>query len=234
MFFISVQAYPQTVILEEVPAKNYVADKYGPNRMHYLYGFSGVGVHINTEPVLGTKIKTFNTFNFVLGSRYKLRFNDYFSTGISLSHFYDEYEPEQNTYKIFPAAGINKYEKLIFYGFNSDVYLRLNFEKRGNRMGNYIDLGFFGAYSYTVKHKIKNETDDNNDPLAYKSYIVSQYNPGFINKGSYGFAGRISLYNVVLFVRCRMSDLVTEYYKQNVVNAELPNLDIGFQFGGLR
>jgi hypothetical protein len=101
---------------------------------------------------------------------------------------------------------------------------RFNFGKRGNRVGNYLELGAFGQYAFMVRKKVLTENEDKD--ANFKSEKSTFTAPYEINRLNYYADARIGFGHYVVYGRYLLSDILNE--KAN--GGQLPAITVGFMY----
>jgi hypothetical protein len=100
------------------------------------------------------------------------------------------------------------------------VYARINFGRRGNSIGTYLDLGAYGSFNVKRAHYTYDEI---NDEIVKTTTSRLKY----MEKYAYGLLARIGTNNVALTAKYRLSKPFTE--KSGF--AELTKLSVGLEIG---
>ena len=131
---------------------------------------------------------------------------------------------EVNETKTVPDININDKEKIQVNLVESSAWLRINMGRRGNFIGNYLDLGGFGGWNFQKKHKTINTNAED------EKVKVSTSKLKYVENFSYGFIARVGASRYALSAQYRLSDL----FKSSYAMPELPRLIIGFELGLFR
>jgi hypothetical protein len=134
------------------------------------------------------------------------------------------YKIKQNDSKTVPDNTINDKEKIQVNAVASSAMLRINVGRRGNYIGNYLDLGAYGDWNFQKKHKTTNTNSDN------EKVKVSTSKLKYVEDFSYGFLTRVGIGRYALKARYRISDIFKSTYEM----PELPRLIVGFEVGLFR
>jgi hypothetical protein len=156
-----------------------------------------------------------------LGLRYKRRITNYLATGLELGINATSYKLKQNDPKTIPDTVINDKEKFQISSIMSSGYVRINVGRRGNFIGNYIDLGAYGGWNFQQKHKTTNENSDG------EKVRVSTTRLKYVENFSYGLLARIGVSRYALTAHCRLSDI----FESAKAIPELPRLILGVEVG---
>ncbi len=217
---ISLGAYSQDILLQQNVKADTVRPTRGPNLKNFIHGYVGIGFPIPmnenvsfTRPVLSA--------GFNMGMRYKRKISNNLAIGLDLDFNTAAYKIKQKGNKIFPDTIINDREKLQVSSLGSSAWLRLNVGRRGNFIGNYLDLGGYGSWNFQKKHK----TSNTNDAGEKIKVVTSKLN--YIDTFSYGLLARIGISRYSLTARYRLIDI----FKASYAMPELPRLIVGLEVG---
>lgn len=220
-------AFAQHVLLEE-EVNDYEIKKWGANCKHNIHAYTGLGFLASETEGSGMKIIYGASSAFRFGVRYKRRFTNWLSTGIDLNYNIISYRMKQYDDKILPVPTEWDKEKFVLNNLGSEYYIRLNFGRRGNFLGKFLDVGVYGNWTFNSRYIVKYE-QDNGDNLSESSKTVYS-NLDFIENTHYGISGRVGFNKVSLYANYRLSDLFSDGF--NTVNeekVELPRLITGLQ-----
>ncbi len=211
----------QSVLMEEkVDFYENVAEK-GPNRKHYTHGYGSWGIlfgsgennYIQTNPLF--------SHYFNLGIRYKRKLGNVYSLGYEVEAGSHTFRLAEDEGRAFPDTIHFHKEKVNLYSVGLGVYNRFNFGRRGNYIGNFIDIGVYGEWNYASRYFYKNKYGDG------QSRKLSVYNPDYINAFSYGAFMRAGYNRYVIFARYRLSEVIKSGSGYN----DLPPFTVGIQIG---
>ena len=220
LLLVSLSAFSQDILLHQNVKADTIRPTYGPNLKNYFYGYIGLGFPLHTnEDVNFTKPGV--SSNFDLGLRYKRRITNYLAMGFDLGTNTTGYKLKQTDPKTIPDTVINDKEKIQISSLMSSGYVRINVGRRGNYIGNYLDLGAYGSWNFQKKHKTTNENTDG------EKVRLSTTRLKYVENFSYGILARIGINRYALTARYRISDI----FKSSYVVPELPRLIVGVEVG---
>jgi hypothetical protein len=220
LVLLSFTAFSQEILLEQNVKADSIRPTWGPNLKHYVYGYAGVGFLLNTgKDAAYTKSGVSNTFDF--GARYKRRFTNYLALGFDLGVNLAAYKIKQDEGKTVPDTILNDREKIQINTAVSSVYMRINVGRRGNYIGNYLDVGAYGGWNMMKKHRTNNENAEGEKVKTVTSGLK------YVENFSYGVLARIGTGRWVLTASYRLSDIFKPTYQMT----ELPRLTIGAEVG---
>lgn len=212
----------QEILLHENVAQDTVKPLIGPNYRHYLHSFMAYGAVFGGTKGNGTEVRYGYSGDFLFGLRYKFRVSNLFAWGADIYYRSLIYPLRQDSAKFFPDTILNAKERLNFHSLSSGLYLRFNFEKkRGNRVGNFLDLGGYGEWTFRMSHFTKNKLPDGK---IIRSTVTGL---DYYNVFNYGAMARLGFNRWMIFVSWRFSDL----FKSSKNLPELPRLTAGVQVG---
>jgi len=226
----------QEILLEEDVNADTVPPTFGPNLKNYYHFYSGYGFVLGADSV-GSEIIYGLSTDMVLGFRYKRKLSQAFSTGFDISYHATSFRLKQDSLKILPNDSLHNTEKLTFHNLSLGVYNRFNYGKRGNYIGNFIDLGVRFEWPFSVVHftkdkqKVANENNGGTVKTRTSGLIFTQ--PYY-----YSVYLRVGFTRYSITASYRLADLLIndpKLYQQysNGISKypELPPLIIGLEIG---
>lgn len=213
-------ASSQDVLMEQNVDNTEGKPLYGPNLRHFVHGYIGLGFPVATSSEQNY-IKPVASSDFNVGLRYKRRFTNYLAVGFDLGVSAVAFKIKQDDAKTVPDTYINDKEKIQVNTLLGDAWVRINVGRRGNYIGNYLDVGAYGGWNFMKKHKTINTNTDN------EKVKVSTTRLSYVENISYGFMARLGTNRYALTARYRTSDLFVTGYDL----PELPRLVLGVELG---
>lgn len=218
----------QDVILEKDVEKQFKGTK-GPNMRHYSHFYLGGGTILDFEEEAGASINPWKSAQFIFGYRYKLKLLSFYALGIDLNFKMNQYMldgDDENPLDIDNPLSIVENEKkhrLMNNGLGFEIFQRINIGKRGNSLGNYLDIGVQGQWNISdvEEYIVINETNQ----YFGKTKVVNR-RLTFTEPFSYGLSARFGLSKFAIHGYYRLSD----YFKPEFAIPELPRLSVGLQF----
>jgi hypothetical protein len=211
----------QSVLLEKDVKSDSILPKFGKNYKSYYHLFLGFGTATGLPDSTGSNIKYGLSNNIVVGFRYKLRVCNLYSLGFEIAYNNYGFNLKQDSSKVLPNKLLHDKEMLNFNNLGLGIYNRFNLGKRGNRIGNYIDIGAYGDWICSVKHFMKDEQSNGNIIKTTISHL--NYYETFM----YGVSASIGFNWFALTAKYRISDVFVKSYNY----PELPRLTVGIQLG---
>lgn len=203
----------QTVVLEEDRQDEIDGDekKFGPNRAHYVHQFISLGFIIPSD---GQSVHFGRSLHFDYGIRYKLKLFEHLALGAEVTY-------SSLDFHLKPGVIQWDKEKLTFYNVGGGAYLRINFDKRGDIIGKYVDVG--GSYNYIFNSSYFRKVELTNGEIDKRKLNKLE----IANKYFYDALVRVGYNQVSLYARYRMAPLL----KETPAFTSLPIFVIGLQFG---
>jgi len=199
-----------------IPEKGPNSKKFG----HIYLAFTNY-VPFNNQ---GINVKSFGSMQYEFGRRYKRKLNNTFSVGYNLSFSTYDFNIKQDTAKEFPVSEKFDKEKIRLNALNLELYQRINFGKRGNYMGIFMDVGVRGEWNVFNKYI----TWDNQVPQAFGRTVKVVYiQPEFISRFSYSLVFRVGFNNVILQCSYSLADIID----QGKYTEDIEGFWIGLQVG---
>ena len=226
----------QQVVLAQDVAKDSVQRNFGPNRRHFTHLFVGYGLVAGASEA-GSEIKYLNSHEWQFGFRYKFKVSNFYALGLEATLNPQTYYLKQTPEKTLPNFIQHDVEKLKFTNAGLGFYNRFNFGKRGNYIGNFLDLGIYGNWMPVKAHIYQ---DDDLFGLVgslsgVKNVKVRENGLKYVEDFNYGVLARLGFNRYVFYGSYRLSNLFGGYavldgYGNNLFGfAELPRLTVGFQ-----
>jgi len=217
---VSLSAFSQDILLQQNVKADSIRPTYGPNLRNYFYGYLGIGFPLYTnEQVKYTKPGS--SADIDLGLRYKRRITNYLAMGLDLGLNTTSYKLKQSDPKTIPDTVVNDREKFQISTISGSGYMRINVGRRGNYIGNYLDLGAYGGWNFQKKHKTTNGNQDG------EKVRLSTTRLNYVENFSYGFLARIGINRYAITAKYRVSDIFNSSYEM----PDLPRLTVGFEMG---
>jgi len=220
LLFVSTHAFAQEILLEQNVKADSIRPSRGQNLKNFTHFYIGFGFPMHTnEDVTYTKFGSSISFDF--GIRYKRKLTSFLASGFDLGIGVSTYNLSQDVPKTVPDSVSNDKEKFRISTLSPSVYLRFNVGRRGNYVGNFLDLGAYGSWNMRKLHFTinKNEFDE--------KVRVETTRLGYMENLSYGFLARTGSNRYVVTAKYRMSDI----FKSSYAIPELPRLTIGVEVG---
>lgn len=209
----------QDVVVEKDPAVDTLIPRWGPNYRHYIHFFLGIGAAVDPGSTGATIRQPHFVDDFQFGLRYKLKLANFLAVGTELAYSFNNFVLKQDSSKTLPVSTLFDRQRMTFHNAQLGLYLRINYGKRGNSLGNYIDLGAYGEY--VIRHVfITRMKNADNTITRSKTRGMDYYNP--LN---YGGMLRIGFGKWAFYGQYRVSDLF--YPSKNL--PELPRITAGIQ-----
>jgi hypothetical protein len=229
--FASLICDGQTVLLEEkVSANDFKKPTEGPNFRHFGHLFIGLGFYIPQGKDLEIETKPGSTTSFEFGWRYKLKLTNWFAMGTGINYVNDIFNLKQVETKVVPLDTLHSKERIRFNNIGSEFYVRLNFGKRGNIIGKFIDLGVYANWAFAINHMYQDKYDSQL-PYQAGSQRVILYHLKYVERFNYGLKARIGVNRYILTASYRLSELLDSEYREQVGNYFFPKLSIGLEIG---
>lgn len=227
------QAVHSQIVLLEENVKDLDLEKpvYGANHRHFTHFY--VGYEFITDKVKGEGLEVVlgRSMAILSGYRYKLKLAKYLAVGADIDYFYMSYFLKQNDSKVVPNNIKHELERLIFHNLGTEFYVRVNFGRRGNSIGKFIDVATYANWAFSQKHYYEDKIDDKNNPYRNGLIKVTNKKLNYINDFNYGLRARLGFGKLVFSATYRITDMFTKDLKKDVADVELPRVSIGLQLG---
>lgn len=228
----------QKVLLYQDVTSSTEKQTFGPNLKYFGHFYGGFGL-VASSSEKGSEVEYPASHEFLLGYRYKYKIAKFYALGWDLSLQSQTFKLKQHEGKTLPNPILHNEEKYRFTSLSLGIYNRFNFGRRGNHIGNFLDLGVYGSWVPFKTHLYK---DDQLfgliGPLdGVKEVKVRETGLKYVADTNYGVQARLGFNRYVLYGTYRLSDLFEAGYGVGNGNggiktyAELPRLTVGFQIG---
>lgn len=221
LFSFAYALMAQSVVLHK-EVKDSVTVKFGPNMKNFRHFYFGIGYIFGKPDSAGSAILQGSSMNYQIGYRYKLRLTNWFALGYDIAFSSYSYRLKQDSAKITPNKIIHDKEKISFSDLGAGLYMRFNYGRRGNRIGNFVDLGGYADWIFTARNYYKDKNPVNGNVIQTTITHLKYY-----NAYNYGAMARIGFNRYVLYGCYRLSDI----FKKSYAYPEFPRLTIGLQIG---
>jgi hypothetical protein len=220
---MSIPVFPQKILMDKDVSKAYKKIE-GPNTKSFKQIFLGTGLIINNSPEL--QINSLKSGYFSVGFRQKFKLLSFYSLGYEIGYNALHFNIRQAEDKIIPNVESHDKEKLRFHSGNTLLFNRLNFGKRGNVIGKFIDFGGYINYFFSTSHYTKDKIPENiSPPVHAEMRVIKNSKLDYTQSFGYGFFGRVGANWFALKITYRMSDLFKDKYNW----PELPRVYIGME-----
>jgi hypothetical protein len=225
VLFIYANISAQEIVLDK-NVDNQYKEEMGPNMRQYGHFYEGIAFVVPYKSVSGARAQPGRSVEFNFGYRYKLKLLSFYAIGFDVSNRWVRYgiKSEGAFVSANPLSLVNNVDKLSLglSSLGAEAYNRINFGKRGNILGNYLDFGIKGEWNYSRKLIIKENAAKGS---YYEESRTVQRNLNFIEKVSTLVTARIGINKVCIYGNYRISDVIAAGY----TTPEIPPLTAGIQ-----
>jgi hypothetical protein len=211
----------QTVVMKQNVLADSAKSHFGPNQRNYVNTFISFGFVLGPSENAGSAVNYGISNHFDIGIRYKLKLCNHYALGTEVSYNMHSYNLKQEKEKTFPDTLVHKKESYTDNAFELGIFQRINYGRRGNYMGNYIDMGAYGSYVFSAVNFTKDKLDNGNVVRTKISHL-NYYEPL-----GYGFFARLGFNRYVIYAKYRMTDV----FVKSCSYPELPRFVAGIQIG---
>ena len=226
----------QDILLEEDVNADTSEVIKGPNKKKFSHNYYGLAFPVSADS-MGSRINYGKSFELTFGRRMKWRLSNNYALGLDASYHLNSYSLRQTANKLLPNDSVHKKERLRLHQLGLGFYNRFNFGKRGNYIGNFIDLGFrFDVPIITVhvtEDKITAGGINNGRKVKTKTNDLR-----FVEDFNYSAYFRLGLDKFVVTASYRLADLFitdpdlySQYNNGLKKYPELPLLNVGVEIG---
>ena len=218
----------QTLRAQQVLVQANVADDtakttFGPNRRWFGHGYVALGLVAGPAETGAQLHYGFSSAEARVGGRLKLRLGESVALCSDLAYAYQRYELAQEAGKSVPAPTLHQRENLALHQLATEVALRLNYGRRGNAVGSYLDLLAGGSWAAGTRHT----TEDVPAP-GISSFETTERGLPYLRRFGGSAGVRLGLDRYALVARYRLMSAFASGY---AAWPELPNWLLGFEVG---
>ncbi|TGD80494.1 hypothetical protein [Hymenobacter wooponensis] len=219
------QSYAQRVLLRSNTSQDTVRATYGPNRAFFRHLYVSYVPIVGSAASAGAELRAFKSAEYSLGVRHKYRLSNKAATGFDLRYTRLNYALAQTDDKILPSASKHYSEALILHQLVVEPYVRLNFGRRGNVVGHYLDLtGWAGWVAGTV-----HAYEDRPGAQGASRTVVHERGLTYLRRWPAGVGARVGSNRYAAVVRYRLTDTFTD--AASAIYPELPRWSAGLELG---
>ena len=218
---VAVQA--QQVLVQANVAEDTVKTNFGPNRRWFGHGYVALGLVAGPANTGATVRYGLPSAEVRLGGRLKLRLGQSVALCGDLAYAYLRYELAQEAGKLVPAPTLHERESLVLHQLATEVAVRLNFGRRGNAVGSYLDLLAGGSWAAGTRHS----TEDLPAP-GISSVETTESGLPYLRRFGGTAGARLGFDRYALVARYRLSPAFASGY---AAWPELPRWVFGFEVG---
>ena len=205
----------------------------GPNTDYYQHGVFSFGYSIPMDESDSLQTRVGGSFMLEYGTRGKVKVNEWFAGVWDLSYHRMRYEIQQDSMMNLLGLG-TEYEKqfLVRHSLQAGIGFRINFGKRGNTLGKYLDLAGYGSWAFGNRMRIITEDEPTQGNFGSREQDLQFERLTFLDPLEYGVNTRVGLNKVIFWGRYRLSDIFRADAAFNN-GRQLPNimpLAVGIQF----
>lgn len=216
----SAPAFMQTPVLSEDVDLNIEKPKFGENRKHYTQFYASLGAILGKSEGDILEVNSWKSSYFDFGFRYKLRLFEYNAVGFQIYYNYYSYRLKYESGVGSPIIVHDK-DRIRTNNFGLGIFDRINYGRRGDHLGKYVDIGAYGEISYRRAQYYKQEQTNGEVLLAELTKLKA------IEKLNYGVFANVGFNKFLIFGKYRLTDMISDRNQFD----EMPRLVIGLQFG---
>ena len=215
--------WAQNVVFSHEPVDK-SEETFGPNRFkfaHSTFSFGGFMPGAESDRVtIAPEYNWGKSYYVQFGARYKTKLAKAlaicFDWGYTFNRVYfDDYEgaisPEDLNYNFNSRA---ENTRILMHELYAEFNIRVVANNRGNVIGNYLDVGAYGAWQFA-----------NSSRSEYEGLDVKEFTPDFDNRLYYGFQARLGWNHIAIPVRYRAMNIIYDD-----LGWSIPPYSIGIEF----
>ncbi len=227
--FCTVHLSAQRILVHEAPDTSAEIPSFGPNRAIFYYPLIKMGLF---APVYdkGMYLNPWCT-SFSYELRTKAKICKWNSLVLDVGYRCDRFSIKENPDHTIPFFGTQcKRSRLSSHNVTFTLCDRINFGRRANIQGIYLDLGFYGDYVFRSSHYTVYEYYDSNSTSGdHVESTVRATKLPYINRLNYGFKASFGWEWGSFYGMYRMTDLIQD---PNIYTPwpDMPKLSLGMEW----
>lgn len=229
VILFSGSVFSQTILLDEKPDSLYGVKKWGQNRRNFIHFYLDYGFAVGKPEGGIFELKYGFSREWKLGLRYKRRFCKHYAMGLDLSVAEDRYRFAQTGTKVFPDQVLHDQEYLALPNIGLEYFNRINFGKRGNKVGKYVDFGIYGTSTFAAYRRYWDELPTSVN--GAKKVKIKEYSLDYLTDLQWGFKSRLGYNGFSIWASYRMSDWFNSQVHNASLSGELPRTTVGMEIG---
>lgn len=225
------ELYAQRILVEEYVDTSREIPRFGRNRLFYAHPLVKIGLFAPIYEAGGKTNLLTTTVSYE--TRMKLKLLSWNALVFDVGYRCDRFLINQDdTSKLPTYNGRHKRERLSTQNVTFAVCDRINFGRRGNILGIYVDFGVYGDWAVRAAHLYVDEYYDSNSAVAtHVKSRVKFTHLQYINRFNYGLTVRCGWEWASVFAMYRMSDLIRD--TPDTDYPDLPKLSVGIEMYGI-
>ncbi|WP_045688013.1 MULTISPECIES: hypothetical protein [Hymenobacter] len=216
-------AQAQRVLLRSVTRFDTVETRTGPNRAFFQHAYVGYAPVVGRSKNSGAELRSFSSAELFAGMRYKFRLSQQAAVGFDVRYVRLNYALVQNAQKVLPNATTHHSENLVIQQAVLEPYMRLNFGRRGNVVGRYLDLTAGAGWVFGTLHTYQDRGGSN----RAKRTIVNERGLDYLERWPLTVGARLGSGRLVAVGRYRLTHTFTP--SARTFYPELPRVVIGLE-----
>ncbi|SDX57611.1 hypothetical protein [Hymenobacter psychrophilus] len=218
-------ASAQRVLLRADPATDTIPGRYGPNRAFYQHLYLGYTAVTGAAAGPGAKLRYPQSAELFAGLRNKWRVTGSTAVGLDARFAYLRYQLQQNSTKQVPNSQLHYRESLNLTQLQLEPFARLSFGRRGNVVGNYLDVSAWGGWALASNHSYEDRPGQGQGTRT----LVREVRPAYLRRWNWGLSTRLGAGRYALLARYRLADTFSA--SAPAAYPELPRWLLGLEVG---
>lgn len=218
----------QRLLVQESPDTSGEIPSFGKNRAIYLHPLIKIGV-FSPPYDAGMRFNPWSSsVSFEL--RAKAKICSWNALVLDFGYRCDRFSVPTNGSLTIPYFGYDiKRERISLHNISFALCDRINFGRRGNILGIYLDFGFYGDYLFRSSHLMVQEYYDSNSVTGQHVITRSKETKlNYINQLNYGLTARFGWEWGSFYGMYRMTDLIEDPDPLTSL-PDLPKLVVGIE-----
>lgn len=206
-----------------------VISKFGPNRLFFASIYCNLGA-LPGPQVYGAQTNWWSS-SLAYGIRMKLKLWSWNSFVWDIGYRCDRFSIRQKVPKLLPLIpGNHVRERITLHNWSFTFCDRINFGKRGNVLGNWLDFGVYGDDVFRSVNAFLDQHYDSNGAQGYNHRTKTTISRlAYIEKLNYGVTIRAGGEYMSVYIQYRVNSL---FSIETPNNRDLPKINAGITFSG--
>ena len=224
-----VTAIGQTIVEDRDVEESQSKVEEGPNTKYYQHGFLQFGSVLNIDANDSAQvIPNFGLISY--GTRGKLKLLSWLAAGWDAKYTFSQYNIKQGELNALADQTFKK-QRLDRHAIDLGAHIRFNFDRRGNTLGKYLDLGGYGGFAFGNRMKYSSADKASAATGGSNAQRTVLRKLQYVQPLHYGLQARLGFNRLAVCGYWRVSQLLkkVDYLHGGAAYPELPRLSIAVE-----
>ncbi|MBI1268624.1 MAG: hypothetical protein GC193_14480 [Cryomorphaceae bacterium] len=222
-------AMGQTVVEDRDVEDSQAKVEEGPNTKYYQHGFLQFGSVLNINANDSAQVRSnFGLFSY--GTRGKFKLLSWLAAGWDAKYTFSLYNIKQGDLNALADQTFKK-QWLDRHAIDLGAHLRFNFDRRGNTLGKYLDLGGYGGFAFGNRMKFSSADKASATTGGSNAQRTVFRKLQYVQPLHYGLQARLGFNRFAVCGYWRVSQLFkkVDYLHGGAAYPELPRLSVAIE-----